>query len=153
MISELKKIRQAEIEDLPRCIQIRGQTKDNPISATRLQSMGITLKSWSELLANNQIIGFVGLCEGVIVGFCFADIHSGEVLVLAVEKDFDGLGFGKELLQKTSEKLKGHGFQKIWLAATPEPKFRAYGFYRHLGWKSTNTYDKYGDEILELKFI
>lgn len=42
------------------------------------------------------------------------------------------------------------GHTRLFLGCSPDPESRSYGFYRHLGWRSTGTYDQYGDEILEM---
>jgi hypothetical protein len=41
----------------------------------------------------------------------------------------------------------------LWLAASATAIVRAYGFYRHVGWQATNTYDENGDEILKYREI
>jgi len=54
------------------------------------------------------------------------------------------------LLDRTSKELAKHGHARLFLGCSPDPASRSYGFYRHLGWHSTGTFDQYGDEILEI---
>jgi len=68
----------------------------------------------------------------------------------ALLPDFENLGIGRELLDRTSKELAKLGHARLFLGCSPDPRSRSYGFYRHLGWRSTGTYDQYGDEILEI---
>jgi hypothetical protein len=54
------------------------------------------------------------------------------------------------LLDRTSKELAKQGHTRLFLGCSPDPVSRSYGFYRHLGWRSTGTFDQYGDEILEI---
>jgi GNAT superfamily N-acetyltransferase len=112
--------------------------------------MGITAETWGPLFDSGDIIGMV--CEDAsgIVGFCSGDAKTGEILVLAVLPDYEGLGAGKTLLSQVASQLAQLGFDRLWLAASPDPATRAHGFYRHCGWRPTGQHDDRGDEILEL---
>lgn len=142
-------MRAAEGDDLKICNEIRGKTRDNPLTQEQLRSIGVTEEKWREYLDTNQIIGNVYECDGQVVGFCFADTQSGEVLVLAILAGYDNRGIGKKLLQDMIQKMHGLGHNKLWLGASPDPAIRAHGFYRHLGWVPTGRFDKNQDEILE----
>ena len=142
-------IRQAEPSDLSACMDIRGKTRDNPLPREVLESIGVTEQSWTEQMNAGVIIGAVATCEGEVVGYCFGDTQSAEILVLAILEGYDGQGFGKQLLLEVMQQLTKAGHQKLWLAAAPDPAMRAYGFYRHMGWTSTGTYDANGDELME----
>jgi hypothetical protein len=41
------------------------------------------------------------------------------------------------------------GFQRLFLGCSSNPNVRSHGFYRHLGWTSTGTFDAANDEVLE----
>ena len=142
--------RRAIPNDLPACIGVRGRTRDNPLSAEHLASLGVTPESWSSLMERQQIQGFVAESASGIVGFCFGDQRSGEVLVLAVLPDFEGGGIGRRLLSLTTEILFSSGHHELWLAASPRPELRAHGFYRRLGWTWRGETDEIGDQILHL---
>ena len=45
--------------------------------------------------------------------------------------------------------LFSYGHDEIWLLATPDPKLRASGFYKKLGWEKADASDD-GHEILKL---
>jgi hypothetical protein len=48
------------------------------------------------------------------------------------------------------EDLRAAGHARLFLGCSPDAATRSHGFYRHLGWRSTDTFDGAGDEILEL---
>jgi N-acetylglutamate synthase-like GNAT family acetyltransferase len=87
-----------------------------------------------------------------MASYCYGDAESGEMVVLALLPEYEGLGVGKALLREVMEVLRGLGHQRLFLVCTSDPAVRSYGFYLHLGWSSTNQTDKYGDEMLEYVF-
>ena len=144
------KYRPAVPEDAAECVVVRGRTRQNAASEEWLRSIGITLKSWGENIRSGATPGDVCVVDGEIVGFCFGVRETGEIQVLAVLPDFENCGVGRELLDRTSKELAKLGHARLFLGCSPDPASRSYGFYRHLGWRSTGTFDKYGDEILEI---
>ena len=52
-------------------------------------------------------------------------------------------------MNRVTRDLVELGHSRLFLGCSPDPKGRSYGFYRHLGWRSTETFDHKGDEILE----
>jgi len=142
--------RQAKKQDIDRCIEIMGLTSDNQFAKNDLAAIGVTAVSWSPLIENSEIIGFVALDKKIIVGFCFGASATGEILVLAVLSGYEGLGIGKELLSRASNQLFTMGHKKLYLAASATPIVRSYGFYRRVGWQPTKTYNGDSDEILTL---
>jgi ribosomal protein S18 acetylase RimI-like enzyme len=84
------------------------------------------------------------------VGYCFGDRDTGEIVVVALLPDFEGRGIGCEVLNRVVEELAERGHNRLFLSCNPDPESRSYGFYRHLGWRSTGTFDQHGDEILEM---
>lgn len=141
--------RAAVPDDVAECIDVRGRTRENAISVERLRARGITLQSWTEDVRQGALPGHVCLAEGRIVGFCFGVRESGEVAVLALLPEFENRGIGRVLLNRVVQELKTFGFDRLFLGCSPDPSVRSYGFYRHLGWRSTGTFDASGDEILE----
>ena len=144
-------LREATKNDLAACMIVRGKTRDNAISVAYLNVIGVTEESWSAMMDSGQIFGSVVTHNDAVVGFCYANVTTREILVLAVLADYDGQGIGKALLQEVSSRLFDMDSKPIWLATTAEPVFRAYGFYRHLGWRPTGRFDTHGDEILEFQ--
>ena len=145
--------RKGERADLDRCVEIRGLTRDNAIDKETLVLIGVTYDSWGKKIENEIYVGFVAEDKGKIIAFCFGDTNTGEVLVLAVLPDYEGAGAGSKLLALVSDKLLSVGFFGLYLAASPDPKIRAHGFYRRVGWQPTQTYDENGDEILTYQKI
>ena len=131
-------------------IELRGQTRENPIRKDVLRSYGITAESWAQDIESEKIRGFIALSESRMVGYCFADFETGEVLVLAVRPAYEGQGIGRQLLNLAIELLKSNGFTRLFLGCSPDSAVRSHGFYRRLGWHSTGSFDKHGDEVLEL---
>ena len=136
--------------DFNKCAEVRSKTRQNPVTAQQLADIGITEKTWGPRFEDGTYVGFIAESENQIVGFCSGDTNTGEVLVLALLPEFEGLGIGKILLQKVVDLLFKSGFEKLWLAVDPDPEIRAHGFYRYLGWKFSGNIDEHGDQILEL---
>ena len=141
-------IRLALPDDINECIKIRGMTRENPVSSARLAELGITVESWSMAVKKGDNIGFIALFANKSIGFCFGDTKTGEILVLAILPEFENRGVGKALLGQTMRALQTIGHKRLFLGSDPRPHIRAYGFYRHLGWKPSGAYDKLGDEEL-----
>jgi ribosomal protein S18 acetylase RimI-like enzyme len=143
-------IRPAIPADAAACVEIRGRTRENAVSAERLAEYGITVDSWREDIQSGALPGRVCLVDQEIAGYCFAIRKTGEIAVLALLPEHEGKGFGRELLGKMLRDLQALGFKRAFLGCSPDPASRSYGFYRHLGWKSTGAFDSHGDEVLEL---
>ncbi|MFK1068574.1 GNAT family N-acetyltransferase [Pseudomonas aeruginosa] len=142
--------RPANPDDASLCIKIRGLTRENAFSEEELGALGITTESWSTGIRDGSCPGFVACMDGQMIGYCFGDRDTGEIVVLALLPSYEGRGIGKTLLAMMIEKLEHQGFQRLFLACSSDPNVRSYSFYRHLGWKPTGERDESGDEILEL---
>jgi GNAT superfamily N-acetyltransferase len=142
--------RSAASSDAPEVITLRGQTRENAVSVSGLASLGITVESWGKKIEAGDLSGHVCTHDGRIVGYCFGDKHTGEVLVLALLPEYENRGIGRKLLSLVAEDLWSLGFKRLFLGCSRDPSSRSYGFYRHLGWRSTGTFDAHADEILEL---
>lgn len=141
-------LRRAGPGDVAECVAIRGLTRENAVSATRLAELGITVQSWAADVAADRLPGFVWATPAQLAGYCFGDAASGEVVVLALRPAFEGQGLGKALLAATMAELRGRGHPQLTLGCAADPAVRSYGFYRHLGWRPTGERDRYGDEVL-----
>ena len=141
--------RAAEPCDVAACVDIRGRTRENAVSVQRLGAVGITVASWSEAVRRGSLPGYVCLKDGEVIGYCFGATASGEIEVLALLPAFENQGIGKALLNRVVEALSGIGFTLLFLGCSSDPASRSYGFYRHLGWRCTGTFDARGDELLE----
>ena len=136
--------------DAPECFELRGVTRENPIRAARLASLGITVESLSRGIEAGKVKGHVCMDGGKIAGYCFGSRETGEIQVVALLPDYENRGIGKVLLSRVIEDLRSLGFKRLFLGCSKNPSHRSYGFYRHLGWRSTGESDAHGDEILEL---
>lgn len=143
-----RQTQESDIEDL---FRVRARTRENPISKERLAALGVTPASSAAALKAGVIGSWVCTHEEQVVGFCSADSTTGEILVLAVLPDYERKGVGKRLLEHIVKWLWSHGgVPQLWLAASPDPRVRAHGFYRSQGWRPTGERDAHGDEILVL---
>jgi GNAT superfamily N-acetyltransferase len=131
-------------------IRLRGMTRENAISDERLRALGITADSWANDIRSGELQGVVALFGTQMVGYCFGNAGSGEVVVLAVRPAFEGQGIGQRLLALVVELLGSLGHKRLFLGCAADPAVRSHGFYRQLGWRSTGTVDERGDEVLEL---
>ena len=131
------------------CIVLRGRTRQNPISVERLAAMGITVESFAGEIRSGLLAGYVCTDDHAIVGYCFGNQTSGEVVVLALLPEYEGRGIGRHLLELVVTQLSAATHKRLFLGCSRDPATRSYGFYRHLGWASTGTFDRAGDEILE----
>lgn len=150
IVPGMDNIRLALPEDIPACVVLRGRTRENAIPAEHLAAMGITVESWSDDVRSGVLTGFVCTEDRTIVGYCFGDTTSGEVVVLALLPTHEGRGIGRRLLSRVGAHLAEAGHRRLFLGCAADPATRSFGFYRHLGWVSTGTLDPAGDEILEL---
>jgi phosphoglycolate phosphatase len=141
--------RAAVPEDIAQCIVLRGRTRDNAVSIERLKELGITHSSWSRSVADGSLPGYVCLDEGKIVGYCFGDKATGEIVVLALLPEWEGKGIGRCLLNKVVADFVRLGFKRLFLGCSAKPEHRSHGFYRHLGWSPTGIVYANQDEELE----
>lgn len=143
--------RKAVPADAATCIEIRALTRENAFSEEQLRALGITVDTWSEGIRDGSAPGYVCCVDDRMIGYCFGDRDSGEVVVLALLPGFEGKGIGKQLLQLVVDDFRATGFKRLFLGCSTDAAARSYGFYRHLGWVSTGELDDAGDEILEIR--
>jgi GNAT superfamily N-acetyltransferase len=136
--------------DATDCVSLRGQTRQNAVSAARLAALGITAESWGADIQAGHLPGHVCVAGGRMVGYCFGDARTGEVVVLALLPPFEGRGIGKQLLSLVVGDLQAQGHSRLFLGCAKDDSTRSHGFYRHLGWRATGDVDANDDEILEL---
>ncbi len=143
--------RAAVSTDAAECVVLRGLTRENAISAATLASLGITVESWANDIETGDLPGFVCTDDDRIVGYCFGDKRTGEIAVLVVMPPYEGRGIGKALLSQVVDVLRSVGFTRLFLGCSRDSSHRSHGFYRHLGWRPTGSFDANDDEILELQ--
>lgn len=139
-------------QDAAACVTLRGQTRENAVTEAELAAAGITAQAWGEGIAAGLYPGFVAMDGDTLAGYCFGHRDTGEIVVLALLPAYEGRGVGKTVLGMTMQWLRQRGFARLHLGCAADPAVRSYGFYRHLGWRSTGTFDAAGDEVLEFLF-
>jgi len=142
--------RPSTADDVPACVAIRGQTRENAFSVEELRALGITVDSWAAGVRSGDLPGFVACANGRVSGYCFGDRETGEIVVLALLPESENQGTGKMLLRLVVQHLASLGHKRLFLACASDPAVRSHGFYRHLGWTPTGERDEAGDDILEL---
>jgi GNAT superfamily N-acetyltransferase len=140
----------ARAEDAPAFIALRGRTRENAVSVSRLASLGITAASWADAMHRGELTGFCAHQGEELLGYGFGDTRTGAVVVLALLPHAEGRGWGRRLLAQVVLALRSAGHQRLFLACSADPTVRSHGFYRHLGWQPTGEVDAWGDERLEL---
>ena len=141
--------RRMNVDDVPATLSVRLSTVENAITMERLESdYGITPESVATSMMDG-VKGWLAEDSGRAVGFSMGDVASGEVLVVAVRPEYERRGIGESVLARVRDWLFSQGHASIWLLTTPDPRLRAYGFYRALGWKPTGRRVR-GDEIFVL---
>lgn len=131
-------------------ISLRGLTRENPVSEARLRALGVTVESWSAEIDSGELSGTAAHAGDRLVGYCFGNTLTGEVVVLAVHPAVEGQGVGRQLLAAVISDLQSRGHRRLFLGCSTDSSVRSYGFYRHLGWRSTGVVDQRDDEVLEL---
>ena len=113
--------------------EVRVATWHNNRGNEELLELGITPQSVCKMLGNTHQ-GW--LCEigSRVVGFAMGNRENGEMWVIAVVKEFEGMGIGKRLLAYVEQWLFSQGWSEIWLTTDRDESMRAVGFYRHQGW-------------------
>ncbi len=142
-------LRPAQATQAAAWVALRGQTRENPIPADRLAALGVTAASWARDVEQGVLIGLEACRGDHLLGYAFGDSRTGEVVVLALRPEAEGQGLGRRLLQGVMQALVACGHQRLFLGADPDPRVRAHGFYRHLGWRPAGSLDPRGDEVLE----
>lgn len=130
-------IREMNAADIPDVFAVRLSTTENSVTMEELEAeyelTPETLAAAMQLSAK----GWVCEVDGQVVGFAMGDSETGEMTVIAVLSQFERRGIGQMLLDNVRDWLFDSGHDEIWLLTTPNPSFRAYGFYQSQGWTAT----------------
>ncbi len=127
---EFREIRAA---DVPELIEVRTRTRENAYTVAQLERLGITVPGVAELLAGSYK-GWSCSDGDRIVGFCMGDRATGELWVIAILPEYEGLGIGGGLMDRVEGWLWDCGCRWLWLTTDVDTRLRAYGFYRARGW-------------------
>lgn len=137
-------------EDVVVCIDLCGCICENVFSVVQFVEWGIMVDSWVVGIVQGDLIGCVVWDGECMVGYCFVDCDSGEVLVLVLLLDYEGRGIGCQLLQDVVSLICDVGYQWLFLVCLVDLCLCLYGFYCCLGWCLIGGVDEVGDEIFEL---
>ena len=127
-------IREITLADIPALFLVRPRTRENALTVEELRALGITPESVAAGLAG-KTRGWVCEAASEVVGFCMAERTTGELLVIALLPEYEGRGIGGRLMQQAERWLAQSGCTRAWLTTDLDPTLRAYGFYRHRGWR------------------
>ena len=133
-VSPPPQYREIAVADIPRLFFVRTRTRENNYTLEQLHGLGITPASVEQKLATS-FKGWLCAVEDKVVAFCMADSAEGELWVIAVLPDYEGRGIGAGLMELAEQFLWKSGCSRAWLTTDVDPSLRAYGFYRHRGWK------------------
>lgn len=130
---EHQNFREIRVGDIQAIFQVREATWHNDRGREEMQALGITPDSVRTLLAASHR-GWLCDIDSRVVGFAMGNRNTGEMWVIAVLRQYEGLGIGKRLLLLVEQWLAEEGWAEIWLTTDPDETLRAVGFYRRLGW-------------------
>ena len=145
-------IREMSVTDLAASFVLRAATRENAMAREEIaRDYGITEESLAKDMAAGKVRGWCAAnADGQLFAYSMGDRTSGEVLVVAVHRDWEGQGLGTAVLQQVVDWLVADGRDEIWLYANADPQLRAHGFYRSLGWRPNGTRNE-DEEVLVLK--
>ena len=119
-------LRKAVAEDASDLMAIRLSVRENSISRSRLEELGITEASMVHMLQYSHFARCAEV-DGRLVGFSMADNSAGSIFALFVLSEFEGKGIGSQLLEAAVHGLRLAGHARVTLST--EPQSRAFGFY------------------------
>jgi GNAT superfamily N-acetyltransferase len=122
-------LRQALRDDVPAMQVIRMSVREN-----RLESTVISEEQVIHVIENTGK-GWVIEEDGEIAGFGIANREERNIWALFFHPDFEGRGYGRQILEVMTEWLWSISDQPIWLST--DPGTRAEGFYKKAGWYIT----------------
>ena len=88
-ISSSLEYRTAAPSDAAQCVELRGKTRENAVSPSRLAALGVTIESWSDSIRTDVLPGVVCESSGQMVGYRNSEFHR---LVLPSFTPFDNGG-------------------------------------------------------------
>jgi GNAT superfamily N-acetyltransferase len=124
---------EADSADMAAITHIRTAVVENHLSVEQMAAVGITPESIARLLRTSGR-AWIGAIGGVDAGFAIADAAEATVFGMFVLPSHEGRGLGRRLMAAAEAWLFASGCRALWLSTDSDPKVRAHGFYRRLGW-------------------
>lgn len=138
---------------------ITSTAKENPVTRQQFADEGVTLRTmFSDLRTGESAMWICSLpsaedddsCDGIDIniGYAKADSRERYISALFVHDDYEGLGAGRLLLKEAEDWLwrphidgvmNEEGGDPIWVITSNYPAFRAFGFYKHMGYTPIGT--------------
>lgn len=135
-LNERLHVRAALPQDLPIMSSITAQAFHMPQDDV----------SWytEEALSNPQRFYYVGEVDGAVIGKIDVSLSEGTALIygFAVSPEYQGQGYGRQMLAYTVRQLQSSGEQNIWLEVSTD-NAHALSLYQSCGFKETGSYDYY----------
>lgn len=132
--------REITAADVPALFEVRIRTRENAYTLEQLHALGITPESVTQKLATT-FKGWLCTSGSQVIGFCMADRKAGELWVIAVLPEHEGRGVGGGLMSRAEQWLWESQCSRAWLTTDIDTSLRAYGFYRHRGWRDWKVED------------
>ena len=126
--------REIRPEDLPAIFDVRVATWHNERGREEMAELGITPDNVCVMLRESHR-GWLCEVDSRVVEFAMGNRDNGEMWVIAVLPECEGRGIGRRLMELVTDWLWDFGHAELWLVTGDDPSLRAYGFYKHLGWK------------------
>lgn len=151
-MSSRSRLRPADSSDIPGIFHVRTSVVESHLTEQELATIGITRESVTEMLDSGAARAWCIEVEDAVVGFSLAIREKREISALFVLPDFEGHGYGSELLNEAISWFRELGDEPIRLQS--DPTTRAYRFYLKRGWRDLghgpDSYVVEGDRYLEL---
>jgi len=108
--------REITVIDIPMLFYVRTNTRENRYTVDELTALGITKDSVRAKLTDSYC-GWLCEVDATVVGFSMVDCATGELWVIAVLPQYEGLGIGSQLMEAAENRLWAQGCDFAWLPA------------------------------------
>ena len=126
-------VRRAVERDVPALFRIRTAVRENHLSMEQLAERGITHESVAALIEDGEGV-WVAEVSGEPAAFAMALSADRSIFAMFVSPGFEGRGLGRALMAEAERWLFSLSDEPIGLTTDTDPRIRAHGFYRRLGW-------------------
>jgi GNAT superfamily N-acetyltransferase len=144
-------IRQGTSADLSQITHVRTHVIENHMSIEEMAARGITHQSIRLDMLSGVLGCWVAEAESRIVAFSMADKRDGNVFALFTLPQYEGRGFGSQLLRNCEVWLKEQGWVEAKLDTDETSKAKQ--FYLKRGWQQSPEIPKTPGEIYLRKML